>query len=134
MRVFLDTNVLAYQFDERRPDRQESAQRILRSAGPDAMISTQVLLELHSVLTRKLRYTKREATEILVQLDPLGTVGADKALARDAARTAAAHQLSIWDAMILEAAVRAGCDELWTEDLAAGTTLRGVRIVDPFQV
>ncbi len=132
MRVFLDTNVLAYQFDADSPHKRDRAISVLENAAPDGIVSTQVLLELYSVLTRKLGFSTSKAAELLGAVD-LDVVGTDRTLVLDAARTAAAHQLSIWDAMILEAAVRAGCDELWTENLAAGTTLRGVRIVDPFQ-
>ncbi len=60
-------------------------------------------------------------------------VPADEHLVRRAANTAAAHQLSIFDALVLEAAAAAECEELWTEDLADGSTLRGVRIVNPFR-
>lgn len=52
---------------------------------------------------------------------------------RRAARTADEHALSIFDAMVLEAAVLAGCSELWTEDLSHGSSLRGVRVVNPFR-
>ena len=58
-------------------------------------------------------------------------VATDADLVREAAATAAAHELSIFDAMIIEAAARAGY-ELWTEDLAGGSVLRGVRVVNPF--
>ena len=34
--------------------------------------------------------------------------------------------------MIVEAAAEVGCAELWSEDLAAGTLLKGVRVVNPF--
>lgn len=33
--------------------------------------------------------------------------------------------------MILEAALEAGCGEPWAEGLVTGTSLRGVRVVDP---
>jgi len=44
------------------------------------------------------------------------------------------RQLRIHDATIVEAAVRAGCDELWTEDLPDGRhAARGARArPDPF--
>ena len=35
-------------------------------------------------------------------------------------------------ALLVKAANEAGCDELWSEDFAADTELRGVRIVNPF--
>lgn len=131
MRVFFDTNVLAYQFDDSRPAKQARAREVFADAAADAVISTQVLIELHSVLTRKLGRTREEAFEALSALD-LETVAADAPLVLAAAETSAVHDLSIFDAMVLEAAAKAGCQELWTEDLARGSRLRGVLIVDPF--
>jgi len=42
------------------------------------------------------------------------------------------YKLSFWDALIVHAARRAGCDRLITEDLQAGQRIEGVEIVDPF--
>ena len=42
------------------------------------------------------------------------------------------HGLSFWDALIIQAAGRAGCEVLLTEDLQAGRSIAGVRIMDPF--
>ena len=47
-------------------------------------------------------------------------------------RTGIEHRLNHWDALIVETASRAGTDRLLTEDLANGSTLRGVAIVNPF--
>lgn len=132
MTIFLDTNVLAYQYDAADPVKQERARSLLLEHAAEAVISTQVMIELHAVLTRKLGMSREDATTVLDALD-LETVPADADLVRSAARTASAHDLSIFDAMILEAAARAGCSELWSEDLAAGSKLRGVLIVNPFE-
>lgn len=131
MRTFLDTNVLAYQFDDSVPEKQARAREVFLDVAIDAVVSTQVLLELHAVLTRKLGHTRATAEEILRALE-LPVVPADAAMVRQAATTATVLDLSIFDSMILEAAVRGGCDELWTEDLAGGSVLRDVRVVNPF--
>jgi predicted nucleic acid-binding protein len=131
MTTFLDTNVLAYQFDRRQPNKQSRAREVLVRHAADAVISTQVLLELHVVLTRKLGRTRAQAARVLDAVE-LTVIPADAGLVRRAAHTAHQHQLSIFDAMVLEAAALAGCDELLTEDLADGSTLRGVSIVNPF--
>ena len=47
--------------------------------------------------------------------------------------TAGQHRVSVWDAMVIEAAAEAACDQLWSEDLAHGRTVRGVRVVNPFE-
>lgn len=132
-RVFLDTNVLAYLFDSRSPLKQARAEEILR-AGHEIVLSTQVMLELHSVLTRKSDppLSGGEAEQVLAGLRRWEVVAADADLVAKAARCVVEHGLSIWEAMVLEAARLAGCAELWTEDLAAGAHLRGVAIVNPF--
>ncbi|MFT3901396.1 MAG: PIN domain-containing protein [Gordonia sp. (in: high G+C Gram-positive bacteria)] len=130
MTVFLDTNVLAYLYDETAEEKRRVAAEVLENHAADAVISTQVLIELHAVLTR-IGLSREHAARVLDAID-IDVVTADEHLVRRAATTAAEHQLSIFDALILEAAVSSGCEELWTEDLAAGSTLRGVRIVNPF--
>ena len=59
-------------------------------------------------------------------------VATDRRLVLEALDTAADSNLSLWDALIVEAAVRGGCDELYTEDLDAGQVIRGVTVVNPF--
>ena len=49
---FLDTNVLVYAFDSSEPGKRERAHALM-AAHPDAVISTQVLLEWFAVVTRK---------------------------------------------------------------------------------
>lgn len=134
-RVFLDTNLLAYQFDRSEPEKREAALDAVRGADHSFIVSTQVLLELYVVLTRKLRppLPHDEASDAIDALARLPVVSADDFLVRRAVATVAAHQLSVWDAMIIEAAAQAGCEEVWTEDLAAGSTIRGVSVVNPLE-
>ncbi|WP_331238774.1 PIN domain-containing protein [Georgenia sp. MJ170] len=130
----MDTNVIAYQFDAGEPVKQERARQLLTAAEHDFVISTQVLLELFVVVTRKLTppLPHTAASRVLAALAELPVVTTDGGLVQRAVATVGRHQLSIWDALILEAAVESGCAELWTEDLATGSVLRGVAIVDPF--
>jgi predicted nucleic acid-binding protein len=129
--VFIDTNVLVYEKDVDQHAKRRRAREYLASVAGEAFVSTQVLIEFHSVLTRRLGKNRDEASEHVAHV-PFEVVGADRELVQAAAATAAAHQLSIYDAMIIEAAVRGGCDTIWTEDLADGSTIRGVTIANPF--
>lgn len=43
-----------------------------------------------------------------------------------------AHQLSFYDALIVAAAIEAGCDTLFSEDLQHGRAIGGLSIVNPF--
>ncbi len=132
-RVFVDTNVIAYRFDGSEPDKQARAEMVL-GQDEDFVVSTQVMLELHSVLTRRLapRWSATDARAVLDDLAKLHVVTADARLVLRAAATSERHQLSVWDAMIVEAAVESGCSELWSEDLATDSHIRGVLVVNPF--
>lgn len=131
MTVFFDTNIIAYMFDDSQPVKQHRAFEIFSQSAPDAVISTQVQIELCSVLTRKLGKSREDAARVLRELR-LDVVPTDGTLVLAAADAAARHQLSIFDALVLVAAGRGRCSELWTEDLATGSTLDGIRIVNPF--
>jgi len=50
-----------------------------------------------------------------------------------AASRSASDQLSIWDALILEAALAGGCRTLYSEDFQHGRTFGPLRVVDPFR-
>lgn len=130
MKVLVDTNVFVYLYDHADEAKAQRARSVLAS-GHEFMVSTQVLIEFSSVAARKLGLSRSEAVDMLGLLD-YPTIPIDRALVERAAALAAKHDLSIFDALMVEAAATAGCQELWTEDLAAGSTINGVRIVNPF--
>lgn len=132
-RVFLDTNILAYDLDAGTPDKQRKARAALARPDHEFVISTQVLVELYVVLTRKLKPALPEpaAAEVITSLCRLPVVDTDAAIVERAIALSVRHQLSVWDALIVTAAREAGCEELWTEDMATGSELRGVRIRNP---
>lgn len=132
-KIFLDTNVLAYRLDTHEPEKRSRA-RDRMAQRHTFIVSTQVLLELYSVATRKLDppLTPSQARGVIAEVATMPVVPADADLVMRATMTAEGHRLSIWDAMIVEAAAEAGCEELWTEDLGDGVELRGVRVVNPF--
>lgn len=135
-KVFLDTNLLAYQFDGSEPVKQRVARSVVATPEHSFVVSTQVLLEFFTVLTRKLRpaLAHAAAVDAVRALSRLPVVSADASLVHRALFTAGQHQLSVWDAMIIEAAAESGCSEVWTEDLATGRSIRGLVIVNPFAI
>ena len=42
------------------------------------------------------------------------------------------HQLSFWDALIVRAAIASACTIIYSEDMQAGRTIDGLRLVNPF--
>ncbi|HXU47027.1 MAG TPA: PIN domain-containing protein [Thermoanaerobaculia bacterium] len=133
----MDTNVLVYLFDAGEPSKRAVAREIFerQSAGLELFLSTQVLQEFFVNVTRKLSLplTAEEALDALIDLAEIPTVQVDVPLVVAAARLSQRHQISLWDALILEAAASCGCGKVLTEDLQDGWEVRGVRVENPFR-
>jgi len=136
-RVFFDTNVLVYAFDRSEPLRQQQASELLEQAllARTAVFSLQVLQEFHVVTTRKIRPPLAPAAsrKILAELLRHNVIEPTGTHVLEAIDLSIGSQLSYWDALILTTAASAGCETLLTEDLSAGATVHGVRIVNPFR-
>lgn len=133
-RAFVDTNVLVYLHDTSEPNKQAVARSIMLNDDLDLIISAQVLGEFLVTVTRKIKpqMSMSAARETLGALAELHVVPITRNLVLDATELSEAHQLSYWDSLIVEAASAGGAGLLLTEDLAAGTTFRGVTVVNPF--
>lgn len=134
--TFVDTNVLVYAHDRSEALRQPVAQALLEElwANRTGTLSTQILQEFYVVATRKFNppMTCREAREIVALYGTWPLVQVDLPLILTASQLEERHRLSFWDALVLEAARRAGATRLVTEDLQGGRSIGGVRIENPF--
>lgn len=135
-RTFLDSNVLVYSVDESTAEKakHERAVELLSAQPENLVVSTQVLQEFYVVSTRKLKNPLSEevAARAVRAIAKLDVVGTDVPLVLSAVDTSRVAQLSLWDALIIEAAARAGCERVLSEDLNAGQVIRGVHIENPF--
>jgi predicted nucleic acid-binding protein len=133
MSAFVDTNVVVYAFDTADAKKQQAAIAVLES-GRRLVISTQVLLEVYWVLTRRLTRPLAEDSALAVvdELCRLPVVTTDVEIVRRAIDSSRRFRIAVWDAMIIEAARSAGCDRVLTEDLQAGQDFDGVKIENPF--
>lgn len=136
-RRFVDTNVLVYLFDSDAPAKRERARELLATHGVEGrlVISTQVLQELFVTLTRKLAVplAPAQALAVLDSLEELPVTTIDRPLVRSAAALSIGHRISLWDALIVEAARASGCRMLLTEDLQHGWEVAGLRVENPFR-
>ena len=129
--VFFDTNVLIYMVGQ---DDQRTAPAEALIAG-GGVVSVQVLNELVSVARRKLGMTWEEAAETLAAIRTLClppvpiTIDTHEAALRIAAQVG----YHIYDALIVAAALQAGCTTLYSEDLQNGQVIDGcLTIRNPF--
>jgi predicted nucleic acid-binding protein len=134
MRTFFDTNVLVYLFDGRAPRKQQVAEQLVAAhmRNGTLVISTQVLLELYAVLTRKRGLDATYARSIIEPFAAEEVVPATADLVTRALELSASHRLSHWDAMIVRAAQAAECATLLSEDLQAGARFGSLVVLDPF--
>lgn len=137
-RVFVDTNVLVYSFDQREPDKQAQARDWLDHlwSARAGRISFQVLQELYVTVTNKLKpgLDPEIARKVVRSLWAWQPVAIDERSFAAAWGIQDRFRLSWWDALIVASARAAECSILLTEDLQHGQDLDGLRVVDPFQV
>ena len=129
MSAFFDTSILVY---AQQADSKADRARALFSRG--GKLSVQVLNEFAAVSRCKQRRDWREIDEAID--DVLAVVNPPLVLTHElhtAARALAEdHGLSFYDALIVAAAIEAGCDTLFTEDMQHGRRIGGLAIVNPF--
>jgi predicted nucleic acid-binding protein len=65
-------------------------------------------------------------------LEMFSTVAPSANAIRAALTSTGAGRASYWDALLIATAAAAGCTAIRTEDMADGSTLHGVRIMNPF--
>jgi predicted nucleic acid-binding protein len=126
---FFDTNVLLYLLskDAAKADRAEA---LLASGG---VVSVQVLNEFASVASRKLAMTIPEIREILSTIQGVCIVKPlDIETHKLGLELAERYGFSIYDGMIVAAAVRAECTILYTEDLQQGQMIAKLQFQNPF--
>ena len=134
MPVFFDTNVLVYCIDPRDSLKQTRAQQMVRQASlaAEGAISTQVLIELYNVLGRKLRVPDVERLAVVRAYMVWPVIDSDLGLVTAAMETSVRHQIGIFDAMIVEAALRSGATTLYSEDMQHGRRFGSLTITNPF--
>lgn len=135
-REFLDTNVLIYAHDARDPRKRTRARELIRRLMRErrGVLSLQVLQEFFAAATRKLGMPSEDARRRILQYSRFDVVtlgAADLVAAIDLHRL---HRLSIWDALVVRAALNGACTTLHTEDMQPGCIVDTLTLRNPFQV
>jgi predicted nucleic acid-binding protein len=135
----VDTNVFVYLFDVDEPVKQVRARACVDSlvqAPTPAVLLWQVACEFLGCVRKWEQSGKLSAGDAernfqdVLRLFPLVLPTAP---VLDRSRNLiSAYSLSHWDSLLVAAAIEAGVDRLYTEDLQAGATYDGVTIINPF--
>ena len=128
--AFFDTSVLLYLLS----NDTEKADRVETLLAQRGTLSVQVLNEFAAVAIRKLKMPMSEVREILdtvrtvCDVEPVTVETHDRALV-----IVERYGFSLYDSLLIAAALNADCKALYSEDLQHGQLIdRQLRVVNPF--
>jgi predicted nucleic acid-binding protein len=127
---FADTNIVVYAVGQD-SDKRTKARQILAE---DVTVSSQVINETVNVLIRKQGVNIVVAHEVAESLlDLCEVVSVDGSTIRAAIRLVRRYKLSHWDSLIVAAALIAGCEKLYSQDMQNGQVFNEqLKVVNPF--
>ncbi|MBM2827022.1 MAG: PilT protein [Dehalococcoidia bacterium] len=133
----IDTNILIYTHDPRDRTKQQQATSVLRHLfqSGQAVLSVQCLTEFFNVATRRLPepMTRADALAEVERFSQLcRVIDLTPAVVLEGCRGATQHKLPLWDALIWAVAKLNQVPYLLTEDAEHGSSLEGVRFLNPF--
>ncbi|MEO8298463.1 MAG: PIN domain-containing protein [Burkholderiales bacterium] len=134
MKTFFDTNVLVYAVDPSAGLKHAQADALMARHMQERtlVLSTQVLQEGYSVLTRKKQVPADTALDVVSTWAEEAVVPASVDLVLAGLALSRRYQMSMWDGLIVQAALQAGCGVLLSEDLQAGMRFGDLEVVNPF--
>lgn len=135
-RSFLDTNIFVYCFDTSAPEKGKRAEELIYEAlaTKHGAISYQVVQEFTAVVRRFRIPMKFDDIEDYCETTLLSllTVYFTVELYRRALDVARRDQMNWYDALIVAAALQAGCKILYSEDMQHGRRFGDLVVENPF--
>jgi predicted nucleic acid-binding protein len=137
-KCFLDTNVFIYAIDTSPDlkDKRQIARNLIKKhiQKETGVISIQVLQEFYQISTHKIQVplSSEEALEYLHYMAVLDTVHPELEMIISGIRLHQKYHLSFWDALVVQAALTAGCTLLLSEDLQHGFEIDHLTVENPF--
>jgi predicted nucleic acid-binding protein len=140
-RVLVDTNILVYSVDRRDPRKQEAAAAALDelATGGLGVLSAQTLAEYYSALTSKSVLAEQvpaadAASQVADYARSWTVVDVTPPIVLEAIEGARRHRLAYRDAQIWAAAKLNQIEVIYSEDGPTGSTVGGVRYVNPLEI
>ena len=136
--AFLDTNIFVYAFLASEPRKRVKAVELIEASlgSGQGCISYQVVQEFANVARKKFasRLSSSDCKAFIdAAMQPLNRVASSAALIHSALDLQDDLKYSFYDCLMIAAALQAGAETLYTEDLQHWQLVRGtLRIVNPF--
>jgi len=130
--IFIDTNLWIYLYSDK--EKGDMIRRFIDEHYEEIVISTQVIGEVFSVLTKKGFTSRKEAQEIADDLiENFKVVPINETTAKQAIYICCKYEYSYWDSLIIAAALENNCSRLLSEDLQGNQIIDSkLKIVNPF--
>ena len=129
-RAFFDTNIIVYLYTLEKA----KSERALELVSDGGIVSVQVLNEFISVARKKLKLSWNDIESGLTAIrDECDVIPLDLAIHQQALELCQETNLSIYDGLIVAAALTAGCDTLYSEDMNHGQRIGSLKIINPFR-
>lgn len=136
-RVFVDTNILVYAHDPSTGGKYTRARSVMNELWPArrGVLSTQVLQEFAVTLRRKISppLSEKETAQWVQEYLAWEIVANTPESILRALEFESQFKVSFWDALILQAAEKAGTPTLYSEDFSDGQVYGPIRIVNPLK-
>lgn len=132
--IFLDTNVLVYASTEQDARKRSIAELLIDESirNGNGAISFQVLREFANVMFKKFGLAADEVRRTLSIFGDIPRVPESEALLDRGMEIKERYGIQLYDALIVASAEAAGCDTIYSEDMADGAVYDSVHVVDPF--
>jgi predicted nucleic acid-binding protein len=134
-KTFVDSNILIYAHDSQAGLKHTRAAAAIASLwdSRNGRLSVQVLQEFYVNVTQKIKPAMplAAAREVVRTYSLWLESPATAVTIIRASEISQLAQLSFWDSLILASAEQDGAATLLTEDLSAGQTVVGIRVVNP---
>lgn len=135
--ILVDTHVLVYAHDRRTPEKRIRAVAVLAGlhASGSGRLGAQCLVEFFSVSTsgtRPLLDREEAASQVSDLAESWPVLPLTAAVILESVRGVRQHRLNYWDAQIWAAARLNQVEVIFSEDFNSGSSLEGVRFVNPF--
>ncbi|MEA2012917.1 MAG: PIN domain-containing protein [Verrucomicrobiota bacterium] len=133
--VFIDTNILAYAIMDDKSPKHSNARTFLENIDNRTFISSQVLNELYSVLLRHGFEDRDIQTQCRKIARSMNVTSIDFYIIEKAWTIKNKYGFSIWDSLIIAAALEASCLILYSEDMQHEQVIEEkISILNPFKI
>ena len=135
-RVFIDTNILIYNYSEEKDKRERALRIIEENQDKDIVISLQIVNEFVNILKKKFQKDHEEIRNALEEIESVFVIWElSLNLIKDSIRVSERYKYSYYDSLVISAALDSGCSILYTEDMQHNQSIDNkLKIINPFKL